>query len=886
MAKYLGSLNTGDFAYREPVYYTDTTGEDRSTAILRLSLKADNFNFTTAKEDGTDFRLANSAGGHGVFHMWKCYWSQTYQRGDFFFKIPDVYANQSYTYYAFWGNPTATGISDPDEMGFDFYYEFPTTGGGNGVTIDTSKWNGTTYNVSTEKGWRHWGETRTSTNPFYGKRSWILEMGVHLEPENTQWNYNAYTLKFNFVDAIDNGFYWNIYAKDLFGHTATAEGQSGGEYQVVNESGGIEADGFSNVILYYHEPTDKVYYAIYDKDTEADSAIGSASRKVHGNTELNNLQLNSAPYAGGNTYGPYYLSLRWIIVRSYDTYGYDRLDARDLKVSYDNIWHPPFSAIEYGPDLVDTKYYHATTSGGVPENLSIKLADNVSNIWISDEVEAEPEETTDKTIINDPGAPWVESGWYDYGLRVVYDKSLFSYTRFSNFIKIQVKKYIWGNTKITHLYMGPGAETGNPYNFAEEPIQITFNGGESELFVDQDGLQSDPIEYQIDYTKNLVFSFGFQDSSYDDNLIRNNYHGSKVYSYRKAGGFSEITDLEVSGYTARNESMVIEKVLGGTFSDGAAAIIDFGKGADRITNQLLHFDSCHELFYGAGKLSDDDTNSQGRDYWHCTTTSGWVAVDLGEYIAVESFTIIPNNASVMPKDYVFYGSNYDPRFYREEWVTLTSGTFTQDTRRQSVQFVCGNTHRYYILDCLSSYGSELKLQEWSVHGTEGTTKKPVIQKLSIHPSLASGYTDYFPKEIRFLGSNNMLDWYEILDFTPTYTPYYKFNGLDYWQEYYFTNERGYWMFKLDTRDNWEGDAGIKSIGMWAMHETAEEEYIHRILVDDTDNIQEIWASAGCGFDDTYGLVYIAGSKLNVVQGNRVVRIEDLPDNYIDIAAGG
>ncbi|MCK4529512.1 hypothetical protein KAW18_19280, partial [candidate division WOR-3 bacterium] len=151
------------------------------------------------------------------------------------------------------------------------------------------------------------------------------------------------------------------------------------------------------------------------------------------------------------------------------------------------------------------------------------------------------------------------------------------------------------------------------------------------------------------------------------------------------------------------------------------------------------------------------------------------------------------------------------------------------------------------------------------------------------PADFGGLEDNYPKQISLEGSNDTLNWETVLPWTNTYTPYISHNALyGKWQRYSFTNIKGYWHYRLSCKDNWGATDGRIIIGGWEMCELVEEANIYRILGGETNNIKQIWASDSCGFEDEYGLIYIANEKLNIVQGSKLVEEKDISELYDDI----
>jgi len=302
-------------------------------------------------------------------------------------------------------------------------------------------------------------------------------------------------------------------------------------------------------------------------------------------------------------------------------------------------------------------------------------------------------------------------------------------------------------------------------------------------------------------------------------------------------------------------------------------IIDFGrKKTNLVDNWYLHFDNNHVNYYNASKLSDLDEDIYNRNYWQCTTSSGvWAAIKFPNPIMVGclSVTAVADNLNGMIKNFKFYGCNTDPRFVEtSEKYLLAEGIFSKVSTEQTVYFTTNSRiFDYYILEGNSSYGSNIVLQEWGMYELRPDTGKKVVSQLRLHPVAFESNESYFPKEIKFYGSNNMLDWIQLIDTTKTYTP---FIDATYgrWQRYSFDNEAAYYNYKLVCIDNWYAQYDIIKIAEWEMVTKLIEEDTFRILNGSLDNINNIWADNTATFEN--GNVYITNDKLNVVMHDTLI----------------
>ena len=302
-------------------------------------------------------------------------------------------------------------------------------------------------------------------------------------------------------------------------------------------------------------------------------------------------------------------------------------------------------------------------------------------------------------------------------------------------------------------------------------------------------------------------------------------------------------------------------------------IIDFGrKKTNLVDNWYLHFDNNHVNYYNASKLSDLDEDIYDRNYWQCTTSSGvWAAIKFPNPIMVGclSVTAVAEDLNGMIKDFKFYGCNTDPRFAElSEKYLLAEGIFSKLSTEQTVYFTTNSRiFNYYILEANSSYGSNIALQEWGMYELRSDTGKKVISQLRLHPVAFESNESYFPKDIKFYGSNNMIDWSLLIDTTKTYTP---FIDATYgrWQRYSFDNNVAYYNYKLVCVDNWYAQYDIIKIAEWEMVMKITEENIFRVLDGSLNNINNIWSDNTATFED--GNIYITNDKLSVVMHNTLI----------------
>jgi hypothetical protein len=234
-----------------------------------------------------------------------------------------------------------------------------------------------------------------------------------------------------------------------------------------------------------------------------------------------------------------------------------------------------------------------------------------------------------------------------------------------------------------------------------------------------------------------------------------------------------------------------------------------------------------------------------------------------------SVTAVTDNLNGMIKNFKFYGCNTDPRFATSsEKYLLVESIFSKVATEQTVYFTTNSRlFTYYILEANSSYGDNIALQEWGMYELRSDIGKKLISQLRLHPVAFESNEYYFPKEIKFYGSNNMTDWTELIESTETYTP---FSDATYgrWQRYSFVNTVAYYNYKLVCIDNWYASHDVIKIAEWEMVMRTIEEDTFRILDGNLNNINNIWADSTAAFDD--GNIYITNDKFNTVMDNTLI----------------
>lgn len=312
--------------------------------------------------------------------------------------------------------------------------------------------------------------------------------------------------------------------------------------------------------------------------------------------------------------------------------------------------------------------------------------------------------------------------------------------------------------------------------------------------------------------------------------------------------------------------------------------IHTGWALDVTSIYFSHYDSGHMYQYNASKLSDDETDAQQKNFFQSTTTSGWAGIKFPATKKIGAFRIkSTSNLNACPKNFEFYGSNFNPVIEFSKANKLLSGTFSQTEEWQSRVVNQTAPYRYYILNVLDTYGNDsIEIQEWEMMDVLQERRKRCPNQLRLHPALYGELEYNFPKEISLRASNNGVTWTTLLPWTSTYTPFINHvAGQGQWQYYSFINITEYWSFRLLCKGNWLAQDNRIAIGEWQIVELEEQAYTYRILSGTTNNIQQIWADDDCGIDDPSALIYLSNEYLNKIIENKRVASKALPEYYED-----
>ena len=118
----MGWLN--DWSYRRAITITEQSGGTLTDYQVKVSLNSSNFDFSKANADGSDIRFTEDD-GTTLLNYWIEEWDNTSEEAIIWVKIPSILANGDITIYIYYGNTSATDISDGSAV-WDFFDNFET----------------------------------------------------------------------------------------------------------------------------------------------------------------------------------------------------------------------------------------------------------------------------------------------------------------------------------------------------------------------------------------------------------------------------------------------------------------------------------------------------------------------------------------------------------------------------------------------------------------------------------------------------------------------------------------------------------------------------------------------------------------------------------------
>jgi len=830
MADYTVDISTSDYLYMKEISITETGGEDRVDFPIKLTLNSTNFNFELAESDGADFRVGEGSNGTSILNMWIATWDTINRVATVWLKIPSLLADDIKTLYVYFGNSTASDISDVDSVGFIFADGFDYNYVENVALNKTSALSTTYQNDPSIYGtaFANDGDINTYSSTMSNPNEWWkVDLGAEYEIE-------VIRLVKHVLSYVGRPYYYYIQTAEDYAFTVNVQtiidgnNERSGDITYTTTNFGYVSTRYIRVIAYnvqqYVRVKEFMVYIANSKwiyNNSIESVFDSKIRiKTDGYIEaigtplsgLTNWIVEEGVYvnSGGTSD---YATHRWRFYGTENNFGYDYYieggNDRRSNVVNSSTW-----------------VYYAGIQKGLE---SSSYSQNYIGYY----------EPTDK----------------------VYQsmKNRNSYVDYEDIIERQV----YGDTRMTYFRIYGRDNSAAPYVDIDWVVVREFfltdpySFDTSDLFVPWEQVNPQSIDY-IEYGSDLTSTNYYHYSSYGGNpyKLSNNAIGST-------------TDCWYSDFN--------------TVVSGIDLIIDFARSANNLVSiGYLHLDSGHVSFKNANKLSDGDDDIWGNNYFHATTTSGYVCIDFGDdkvavgCLSVKAHTIVNG----MAKNFIFKGSYLDPRTSTDdEWYILYTGTFANISDWQPIYIDNDISYRYYKLDILDTYGNEsITLQEWEMYEYLPASRKIIVSQLRLRPTTVDSDEVCFPKWITLKGSNGLDEWDTLIPIRKTYTPFYDY-AWERWQRYSFTNTKGYYRYKLTCSGIWGIDNRM-SISEWEMVERADENYKYRILGGSDNNFNSVWIGKDTTFDS--GFIYITNDELNVVHNDKLLSGETVSGTIMDL----
>ena len=132
-ASALSNSGGGSWAYYKEITVKENSGKTLTDYQVLVELNSANFDFSKAKSDGSDIRF--SLNGEEL-NYWIEEWNPYAKKAKIWVKVPYIPANGEVKIKMYYGNPSASAVSNGDKV-FEFFDDFE-----DGV-LDYTKW-GTT----------------------------------------------------------------------------------------------------------------------------------------------------------------------------------------------------------------------------------------------------------------------------------------------------------------------------------------------------------------------------------------------------------------------------------------------------------------------------------------------------------------------------------------------------------------------------------------------------------------------------------------------------------------------------------------------------------------------------------------------------------------------
>ena len=825
MADYAADISSTDYIYIREISITETGGEDRVDFPIKLTFDSSNFTFEFARSDGKDVRVGERSNGTQMLNMWLATWDTTNRVGVIWLKIPSLLANETKALYVYFGNSTDTGISDVASVGFLFADGFDDDDIFDNLalskTCEQSTTNGSfVASRAVDGNINTFSRTNNAANEW-----WKVDLGAV---------YSIGAIDIAKEDSIYKPTYYYIQTADDYAFTVNVQ-----NIVTDNNESGVnvvyDIDDFGSVSTRYL----RIYCHTVSQ------YMGLAEVRVY---------IDNGKWTGSNIQDVADSKIR------IKTNGY--IEAKGTPLSSVTNW-----IVEDGIYLnaaltaTDKQYYGYRFYGtendfgwnfygeGSHDRRSNLVNGSTWTYYNGTEKGLEGESYSENSIAyNDPN----DKVYQSMARRDTYADYTDSWER-----------QVSGDTRATYFRIYGRNDDTAPWVYIDWVIVREY-------------FETDPYSFDTSNLRppwELITHQTIDWTDYDDDITSTDYY----HSTSSGGDPYKLSDNIVgSNYCWHSDE--------GAASGSVELVIDFARGPNNlVSDDYIHYDSGHVGWKNASKLSTSESNIWGNDYFHGTTTSGYICIDFGDdNIDIGCFTIKGHTTSSgMVKNFIFKGSYVDPRTSNDsEWDTLYTDTFVNTTDWQTIYFVNGKPYRYYKLDVLDTYNNgEIILDAWGMYKYNESRLKRIISQVRLLPVVVGSDEVYFPKQIELKGSNGLDEWDTLITTSNTYTPFF-----DYiwgrWQRHSFTNTKGYYCYKLTCIGNWNDNVGKMGISEWEMREKALESHTHRVLAGSSNNFNNIWADDNITFDS--GFFYVANDGLNIVYDDRLLEYTTISGSVLDI----
>jgi hypothetical protein len=277
-------------------------------------------------------------------------------------------------------------------------------------------------------------------------------------------------------------------------------------------------------------------------------------------------------------------------------------------------------------------------------------------------------------------------------------------------------------------------------------------------------------------------------------------------------------------------------------------LIDFSRSSiNAVDSSYRHISSGGTGVYTAHRLSNYIL-TEG-DYWLGRQTCGIACIDFDDNPKqINCLVLHGYDEPGMVKKFRFKGSYKNPMNNYTDWMVLYEGECARSGDKQYFYFRNFNKYRYYMLEVLSTYGSNIKLKSWYMYTMpnadvfDGVT----VDRISLRPSMYGSNANSFPRSISLEASNDYVTWVPMLNNVYTYSPFSE-SLYEYWQHFAFNNNNKYRIYKLLLDGTWGGIDKFIIDGM-QLSQSLDEKRTHRVLQTTDSNMLCLYVDDSTGFD--------------------------------------